>query len=310
VRTVRSTAIGLLICAAVVVFALALLLFPSGALVRGGASYVLCFDESVTGLDIGAPVRLLGVAVGHVRNVAVDWDPCQRRVRSAVTIALDSPAGGRWEVGTVAELLHPPQVLHLVGTLQMESLVTGKLFIDLVYDAAALGEGNRLVSRPSSLRSLGEQLARIADGLGRVDFDAIGRSLELALRRVAQVDWLAMGNSLVAVAHAAATLLDSGELAQAMEAFAKACARAGELCGRLQEETVPALAGVLGTCRELGAAAETLRLLVDRGSPLPHELENFLQDVARAARSVRNFFDFLEQNPNALLRGKWGEGTQ
>jgi paraquat-inducible protein B len=47
--------------------------------------------------------------------------------------------------------------------------------------------------------------------------------------------------------------------------------------------------------------------LIEPNSVLGAELGNTLQEVSRAARSVRVLADFLERHPEALIRGKTGE---
>jgi paraquat-inducible protein B len=47
--------------------------------------------------------------------------------------------------------------------------------------------------------------------------------------------------------------------------------------------------------------------LVEPNSVLGAELGNTLQEVSRAARSVRVLADYLERHPEALIRGKTGE---
>jgi paraquat-inducible protein B len=47
--------------------------------------------------------------------------------------------------------------------------------------------------------------------------------------------------------------------------------------------------------------------LLGKDAPGQIELRNALREVARAARSVRVFADYLERHPEALLRGKSGE---
>jgi paraquat-inducible protein B len=47
--------------------------------------------------------------------------------------------------------------------------------------------------------------------------------------------------------------------------------------------------------------------LIEPNSVLAAELANTLQEVTRAARSVRVLADFLERHPEALIRGKTGE---
>lgn len=50
--------------------------------------------------------------------------------------------------------------------------------------------------------------------------------------------------------------------------------------------------------------------LVGKDSPTQQELRVALQEVARAARSISALVDYLERNPNALIRGKAQEVPQ
>ena len=47
--------------------------------------------------------------------------------------------------------------------------------------------------------------------------------------------------------------------------------------------------------------------LIEPNSVLGAELGNTLQEVSRAARSVRVLADYLERHPESLIRGKTGE---
>ena len=44
--------------------------------------------------------------------------------------------------------------------------------------------------------------------------------------------------------------------------------------------------------------------LTGAGAPGQVELRNAMQEIARAARSLRILADYLEQHPEALIRGK------
>jgi paraquat-inducible protein B len=52
---------------------------------------------------------------------------------------------------------------------------------------------------------------------------------------------------------------------------------------------------------------ENANNFVEPNSVQSQELDNTLQEVSRAARSVRVLTDFLERHPEALLHGKSGE---
>jgi paraquat-inducible protein B len=54
--------------------------------------------------------------------------------------------------------------------------------------------------------------------------------------------------------------------------------------------------------------AGTNRLLADSQN-LPDQLDELLRELASMARSTRILVDYLERHPDALLRGKAGDGS-
>ena len=80
----------------------------------------------------------------------------------------------------------------------------------------------------------------------------------------------------------------------------------------VETQAVPALRSALDDAR--GALAATERVmgsaesnLVGSAAPGQLELRNALQELARAARSLRVLADYLERHPEALIRGKPAE---
>ena len=63
--------IGGFVLIAVAIFAASVVIFGSGEFFRKKHEYVLYFDESVEGLNVGAPVLFKGVQVGSVENVII-----------------------------------------------------------------------------------------------------------------------------------------------------------------------------------------------------------------------------------------------
>jgi paraquat-inducible protein B len=77
----------------------------------------------------------------------------------------------------------------------------------------------------------------------------------------------------------------------------------------------PAIESIRKAAEEAAAALRQARKTlktVDEAmaerSPIRTELSNMLGELSAAARSIRVFADYLEQNPDALLRGKGGRG--
>src|SRR5215813_14376787 len=71
---VNPAAIGIFIAGAVVVLLASLVVFGSGRFFRKTKDRLLSFREPVTGLEPGAPVRLMGVTIGRVKSIFVQFE--------------------------------------------------------------------------------------------------------------------------------------------------------------------------------------------------------------------------------------------
>jgi paraquat-inducible protein B len=63
--------------------------------------------------------------------------------------------------------------------------------------------------------------------------------------------------------------------------------------------------------RAIASADQVLKstdsTLVGANAPAQQEIRDALQEIVRAARSVRVLADYLERHPESLIRGKTGE---
>jgi paraquat-inducible protein B len=62
-----------------------------------------------------------------------------------------------------------------------------------------------------------------------------------------------------------------------------------------------------GTLVSARTTMDSANNFIEPNSVQSQELDNTLQEVSRAARSIRVLADYLERHPDALLRGKSGE---
>jgi paraquat-inducible protein B len=86
----------------------------------------------------------------------------------------------------------------------------------------------------------------------------------------------------------------------------------GKTVNHLDTDLTPELKTIITELRRTIASADgvlknTDATLVGRDAPLPQELRDTLQEITRAARSLRILTDFLERHPEALIRGKTEE---
>jgi len=258
--------------------------------------YVLYFDESLRGLSVGAPVTFFGVPVGEVTAVGLSFTEKTLKVRPRVDIVV-YPERMIANLPSVQEKLAETMVKNaatrhaimlrmveqrgLRAQLTTGSLLTGQLYVALSYfpDAPkATFDANAtppvLPSVTSILPDLEAKLSSILAKLDRMPLDAIGDGLKQNLATLEQ------------------TLKDASRVLDNFDA-----------------QVVPALKSTLDDAKSAVAAAErmltsTENNLTGAGAPGQIELRNAMQEISRAARSLRILADFLEQHPEALIRGK------
>lgn len=256
---------------------------PDGAPLR----VRMVFEQSVRGLSVGAPIDFLGIEIGNVKAINLDFDRSNRRFPIEVTADLYP-----LRLGAARESLTSPGTDPAVRDVRLlerlvrhgvraqarsGNLLTGQMYIALDFFKREKGvvvdtESGvpSIPTVPGTLSELQPQIAEIVDKLNKVPFDDIGRNL----------------NTTLAEAHQAIS--------------------------KLSPEAQAALADVRKTLGEvnktLGTAQQTIqsvdRNLLSPEAPIQRNAEQTLLDLQRAAQSLRTLTDYLERHPESLLRGK------
>jgi paraquat-inducible protein B len=240
----------------------------------------MVFDQSVRGLTEDAPIDFLGVEIGRVRAIALQYDGRQQRfpVRvladiyplrlGAVHNALFKGVEG--EPAAEAAVLQRLVEKGMRAQLRTGNLLTGQLYVALDFDpkharvTSSLTDGAvDLPTIPGTLSEVQPQIADIVQKLSKVPFDEIGRNLDSTLRS------------------------------------------AQSAISQLTPEAQRALAEVQRTLQSAQASLQGLdRNVTDPGAPLQRSVDDTLQELQRAARSLRVLADYLQLHPESLLRGK------
>jgi paraquat-inducible protein B len=161
----------------------------------------MVFDQSLRGLEAGAPVDLLGIEIGTVRGVALQPDARSSRVPVEVLADIYPSLMGklRERPGTAdagnstgdRRLLEQLVARGLRAQVRTGSLLTGQLYVALdfmpkapraAFDVAA--GVPTLPTVPGTFNDVQAQLAEIAGRLSKVRFDEIGNELQGALKTV------------------------------------------------------------------------------------------------------------------------------
>lgn len=323
-KSTSPALIGAFVLGAIVLAIAGVLVFGSGGLLEEKMHFSLVFDHSVKGLRAGAPVNFRGVPIGTVTNIRVQVDPASLDFRVLVEIEIDGdaivPTNGQW---SMMERLQRYKVVDaliargLRAQLQLQSLVTGQLMVDLDFHPevpARLVGGDlpykELPTMPSGL----EELTKAVSDL------PFKQLVDTAIHTLRGVDKLInapeLQHSLVTLDH---SLQDFQQLmtslnTQVVPLTANMDQAVGELRGLVKNidgqvqpvgDSLQRLtANADRTLKHADAALAGLSGVAGEDSTLQYDLRQALQEVTAAARAVRTLTETLERQPDALLRGK------
>ena len=188
---VSPTLIGAFVVGAVALIVIAILLLGSGRLFRQTRDFVLYFDNSVNGLRVGAPVKFKGVEVGSVKDIRLQLEKGAEVNKIPVIIEIDleklTLRGATPEIAVDREAFHKAIVDGFRGQLEMESLVTGVLYVGLdffpgtpinfVQQENVNNKYQEIPTLPTSLEQAKGAVERILNKIEEIDFKRLIDSL-------------------------------------------------------------------------------------------------------------------------------------
>ena len=246
------------------------------------ASYVLYFTESLRGLSVGAPVTYLGLPVGEVTDIGFEYNEATDRIRPRVDIAV-YPArfaayvkkSAALEERIKSEIKRHGVIQKMVdrgirAQLRSGSILTGQLYVAFDHFPNAPKTKVDWTKEPPELPVMPGGLQELENKITSI---------------VAKIDKM--------------------QLDVIGEDLKKLLVTTNEAIKHLDEEITPELKTSL---EELKRVLEnTDATLVGKDAPAQQELREALQEMTRAARAIRVFTEYLERNPDALIRGKTQE---
>ena len=251
--------------------------------------FVSYFSGSVRGLAVGAPVELYGIQVGTVTGINLELDQQGKSSRVVVHMEVQPQRFMNDVDASPAHTLAVTQAMVARGLraqLQSANLLTGQSLIGFDFQpgaapAQAHQQGDE-VEVPNiaggGFESVTRDLSQVAQKLESLPLDQIGANLNDAVRGVAEA---------MATAQSTLRKVDSGvtPLASRLPAIAQDLQAAVDRAGRLANSA------------ETGYGAN---------SSFRRDLERLLSEAGDTARSVRLLTDYLDQHPEALIRGRAG----
>lgn len=348
----NPTLIGGFVVGAVALAILGILVFGGGKFFAEKHTFVLYFQGSVKGLRVGATVDFRGVRVGTVTDISVFFDTKEQTFRIPVLVDLetqritrvshDAKADKALEELSTNEKVEMLIKQGLKAQLQLESFVTGQLFVQLdIYPAIP----PRLVAEKSpyvEIPTIPSNIEKLTTTMEQLPLDEIVNKLLSALEGISRMvnspevtesvqalhgtlkDIQVLVRKINGQVDPLATDLDDAlkeVKALAQNANRQITSLSSDLGDTLKstQKLIKSADGQVKTLTAgLGKTSETARdalqkvektfagleSMTGNHSSIRYELNNALRELSAAARSLRVVADYLQRHPEALLRGK------
>ena len=291
-------AIGAFIFGAIILVFIALLFFSGGRIFAEKAPVVMFFNSSVQGLQVGAPVKLKGVIIGEISDISIDFpNDSSQGVTAAVHADLLLKRINIKGIQVGEEFFSHAIDNGLRAQLNYLSLLTGLLYVELDFfpntSPVFHGEKDQLLELPT-----------IA-----TDFESLSKDLQ-SLNLKSLVNNVDNFDNAVKAVNNTAINLDNTQAAlgkNGLEVLLKLDNLLVQLNNdepKLVESLNHSLTELRSTLLSINQLANQAGNTLDQNSPLLIELTNTLEEIRRTARSLRSLSETLDEQPEAIIRGK------
>ncbi len=325
---VSPAVVGLFVLGALVLGLVALFSFGGINFFSRPERFVVYFDESIHGLDLGSPVKLRGVRVGRVVDIGLRYVPASNQSVVAVACELNRNLIAD-EKGELIDVTEDGKLQGLVdrgmrAQLGVIGLATGLLYVELdfldpkIYPAVPRADLDskyvEMPAVPSAISEFQANLTEILNDIKGMDFAALSREVQGLLadtrKKINAMDtgalvaeWTAAGASvreLAASPELKQSLVNLGSATQKLDAILAEFAKSGPT----GESMAKTLEDVRATVVSFNSTAATVQKFVSAQQSLGDDASQALIRLGEAAAAVRELADFLERNPSALLTGR------
>jgi len=318
----NSTAIGAFTVGAVVILVVGAAVLASASWFERRTTFVSLFAESVNGLESGAPVKFQGVPVGAVTDQLIQIDRDNKTFQILVHYEIDltqlRTVSGSFvnlaDSGVRAQQIEDG----LRVRLQMESFVTGQLYLELSYDTTAAPPvlESRAAKWPE-LPTTPSLMAALGTGAGSVVADVV-KVLFQVNELLSEIDMPEINAAVVATAQSVQRLVDAPEIRSALAQMPEATAQVTRTMSAVERLAITADSAVgpltvqaERATTELATALQVLRRTLEEAQGLlsmdtgiGYETRAVLSSLKEAADALQLLATTLEQSPDILLRGK------
>ena len=335
-KQVSPTLIGSFFLAALGLVIIAILMFGGGSYFQKHHEFVLFFhtENNLNGLNVGAPVKLEGVKIGEVKEVALLVDEKTLEVVKPVVIELDysniiNDDDDDTDFQSKDGDAHNQSTKNFIkkglkAQLKTQSLLTGLLYIEFQFtpqDEVVMSGRNfrdlqELPTTTNATEDLKREAQKVADRIGKLPLEQIVEDLAVNM-------------------HEIKVILTSQSLKENRQGVNQSIKEMEKLLINLNNNFTPLMLNLNGTMKDtrvvvqefsreikpvLSSLEKTLNKATELLSESQYAVRSFedlsspeaplwqaLEALKEAAESTKNLTDTLERNPESIIYGKGDE---
>jgi paraquat-inducible protein B len=321
-KRISPTAIGAFVVASFGILIVVLIVAGSGRLFQKPVKFICMFQGDLNGLKIGAPVKVRGVQIGTVSAIKLRLPPSEGQLkpgasgfRLPVILELEpSMVAGRGGTGEAFGQAGYDGMIQrgMRAQLSVESLLTGLLYVDLdlhpgskidLVIVPGSGPYREIPTVPTTLEAFQERATAALADFGKIDFQAMAASITDA------------ANSIKALTSSPDLIATLGSLKEASRNLNQAVVSVRTVVDGTNAKVSPLIEHLQHnsdevnlTLKQTRAALVQLQSALDPDSPLAVRLNQALDQFSITAQSIGELTDYLQQNPSALIRGRYVPG--
>ena len=317
---ISPAAIGMFVMAASIIAVAAVMVFGAAKFFSRTENFISFFSESVNGLDVGAPLKYKGVKIGKVEGIFISSSKNIKESSVSVVYSIDIDQLRR-KTGTdfkdYSDWMDEQIAEGLRAKLNYQSIVTGMLYIELDF-IADKGEkydlkygGTRFKEIPtakSGLSELAKGFEKTMADVAKIDFAAIGQNVHSAIVKVNEkldgIDAKAISDSAVSALKGVDELARNKDVAGSIKKLDALLSDSDALVNDARAELKKFSASGTSIMALLDEVLRHVNSVVAPQSPFRYQIAVLLKTMNESMSYISNFTDYLQRNPNSLLRGK------
>jgi paraquat-inducible protein B len=299
--------IGIFVIGALVIIVAGIVALGGGGVMTEKHKYVMFFERSIQGLQVGAPVKIKGAKVGEVTDINIEIDGETLEFLNVVYAELDPG-----EISWLRQKRRNPIFDRLVAKgmraqLQVQSMLTGMLFVQIDFHQDAPLKYYKLDPDTKEIPVIPTEMDLLLDALSDIDFAKLAANIERILHNIENFTGNPELHALPGNANA--TVLSIKKLADDVDGqLVKEMTTAVKQLNLLLSELGKDVPGLTDSAQEILTRLEksmgNISHILSDDSPMLHEITGAVQELNRTLTAVRSLANTIDQQPESLLKGK------